>query len=1668
MSNKIINKVVATMLVLTLTLANMFLLGMNAQVAFATEGLEGQGTKTNNANVEFDAYFTDENGKKVHDNTTDITSENTKLKLHIQVKEGYLKNTTIHLSRDNGEKAPNFKLVSEEQMPESIKDIDIENNKIYLNQINKNSEVIIEIPINSLYGEQFDLNDLSALNDIKITGTYITNEAKEVLIYKNVQLKVNWTSVPQVHLEQKIEKYVPFMVKDKEGVILQTKVITGIQNNSLPIENTQLQIKVPIIDNIKPEQVRVYGTTTATNSNMVFDEEKYKYDEETGIITIEVENKEQNNMVSWQKEGKDEFTITYIFGKEVRNNLENMPLVTKQEATLNIKAYTQEIVTENNELEINLNNQLNHIVTYQIENTPVLYKGYLYNKSKETLYTVNWKADIGYSDLIDKIELFQTQDLFVTKNDKEYSTIVEGKDSVEYKTTEIEKENFLKILGEEGYIRIYKENGEPIGQIDKNTDNSDERNYKFTYEPGISNIRIETSKPITEGELSIQHVKAIKENIEYNKRQLEEFAKMQVNVTGEAYNETVKIIEETLKNDITLEEQTTKFEASINTNELSTVVKNKDVQIQVILNTNNEQNDLYKDPVILVELPSYVKRVELTKVELLYDTELNIANREMYYNEAGNIVIKITLKGTQTQYNTNTVTNGAVILMHADMTLDQLTPTKTEIVKVYVKNENATKYENTQNGIGYMQTNVQLVAPVGIVAINSIKNYNEKQEMATSLNGNINIGKLQVGQQEKTATMELTIINNYAECKNIQILGRTPFKGNKNISNNEELESTFTASMISEIISNNIPKENIEVYYSEKEDATKDLEDTQNGWTKIPVNLERIKSYLILLPNCIVEQGEVITFAYNIKIPSGLQHNEQVYSNYEIYYQNSMLRTINEEKEVAPVVGITTGEGPVLETTMEASEENEVQELSILTYTIKVKNNGTKPVQNVKVSSDIPKNTVYVKKVPQHGQGVTGTKYEPDYSIKTFETMIDVIQPGEEKIVNYEVRISNYIELSEIRREDYETEKEYQKALEAYERNKREKNRITTKATVSVQGYDTIFTTNEVTNNIIKGLFELSVSEGVEQIGDLYVGKEFEVLFKIRNLNADIKENVKVIAQLPKELEVINMDEELEYDNNTITWTVGKLEAQKSKQQVIRLRTNKIDETQKTIGIQLQGTCDGEEKRILSNEFKLNIVKPILKVSQTSDIPEGLLEEGDTIKYHIQVQNIGTGTVDVNVLNTLSEGLEIKQVEYGFETQSTPIKNIGQTATITTKIPEQKILHITVTAEVQEVGKEIRKDLNSQVSVKSKMTENVEANILNHYVIGKNPEQPTNPDDPNNPGQPTYRIAGTAWIDENKNGIMEIEEPRLKEVSVMLLNSDTGAIVKEGIKTDERGNYAFTGIAKGKYIVVFIYDNAQYSITEYKKVGIEDSINSDALEMKINVYGEDKIGGVTNTIDISTQNVYGINLGLVISPKFDLKLDKTVQKITVQNASGTKTYEYEDSKLAKVEINSKYVNSTNLIIEYKIKVTNEGAIPGYAKKIVDYLPQELKFNSELNTNWYAAENGYIYNTELANDLIQPGETREVTLILTKKMSEDILGIVNNTAEIQESYNDQGIADMDSTPANKAEGEDDISSADILLSLNTGEAITYTMLVIVLITTLGIGIYIINRKILRKI
>ena len=79
------------------------------------------------------------------------------------------------------------------------------------------------------------------------------------------------------------------------------------------------------------------------------------------------------------------------------------------------------------------------------------------------------------------------------------------------------------------------------------------------------------------------------------------------------------------------------------------------------------------------------------------------------------------------------------------------------------------------------------------------------------------------------------------------------------------------------------------------------------------------------------------------------------------------------------------------------------------------------------------------------------------------------------------------------------------------------------------------------------------------------------------------------------------------------------------------------------------------------------------------------------------------------------------------------------------------------------------------------------------------------------------------------------------------------------------------------------------------------------------------------------------------------------------------------------------------------------------------------------------------------------------------MTQDNIGRSSNIAEIAEDYNEQSLKDKDSTPKNKVQGEDDMSSADVIISIGTGGPVVYGTLLAIMIGIAAIIVVFINKE-----
>ncbi len=205
---------------------------------------------------------------------------------------------------------------------------------------------------------------------------------------------------------------------------------------------------------------------------------------------------------------------------------------------------------------------------------------------------------------------------------------------------------------------------------------------------------------------------------------------------------------------------------------------------------------------------------------------------------------------------------------------------------------------------------------------------------------------------------------------------------------------------------------------------------------------------------------------------------------------------------------------------------------------------------------------------------------------------------------------------------------------------------------------------------------------------------------------------------------------------------------------------------------------------------------------------------------------------------------------------------------------------------------------------------------------------------------------------------------------------------------------------------------------------------------------------------------------------FDLALRKWVtQAIVIDNGKQTTTetgHKAEDDPEApvKVEIKQGRLNKVVVKFRYKIRITNQGEIAGYATEISDYIPEGLKFVAADNPQWKQVD-GKITTDQLKDTLLQPGESAEVEVLLTWINGKDNLGLKINVAEISKDKNDSNTPDIDSTPNNKKPGEDDIDDAPVLLSIKTGTNgnMQYVILTIGSLTVISTGAILIKKYVL---
>ncbi len=1672
--NKLVKRIVALFLVITLMSANLLILGeYTIAYALSDEELNKQDSETNQRNVEFNSYFYG----GTHNATFDIDSESAILYIRISVENaGYLENGTIEFQNNN------FK-IKEEISNENIQSINTETNIIVLNKINNGSDITIELPIEILEGDYVSLDYFNKETTTKFTGTYVDGNGNEKSVEKEVINKLAWSGTAEVELTAEATKFVPYATGESYGVLVQTKINSSIADSALPIKTTNIEVNAPTIDGTLPSYVKVISTkleaTNGETDGLNFTTENYSYDAEEGIVTISTANLADS--ISWKKNVTDEYYVTYIFdGLEIYEYANENEIEVAVTVNANIEVYnsTNVTVTESTEVEASFTESEGAITDFNMNLTNKIGKGYIYanydrEDKIETEYKTTYTANIYNSEIIDYISFTQGYDAFVNEDDQEYTTtvgMVSGIAEIDGETisagasevnlaynkrVEISQEIFNKILGEDGTITITDFFGKELGVINKDSTLEEGKYILDISENDRNQITIETSAPITEGQLEITITKALNGNDSYTLAQMQTFEKMRAYLKGNTNTTTFTVTKE-----MSLEEPETVVNLELSKTDLTTVLTNENVEIRAVLDTSSVYNALFENPTLKITLPAEIESVNLKSTNIVLANGLIIESSEVV-EENGRQVINIVLSGTQTDYTIDAEYKGAIITLNVDLTLEMLTPSGTGEITLDYTNEN----EVTTNAEGTVKESVNFVAPSGVVAASGISNYKDGASDILTISDEAETVEIDTYSDSRTVKISASVINNYDNnISNVVILGRIPAEGNTNIDSETELGSTFTMPLSSAIALSGIDEEGYTIYYSDSENATSDLEDSSNSWSETATTASR--SYLIVLDDDYeMESGEKIDFEYEVELPEQLSNNNNSYAVYKVYYDNDSEIGTMEENKLSATIGLSTGTGPELEVSI-APTVDVIREGQIVKIKATITNVGEVDATNVELSSTAPEFLTFVDYAP--GSGF----YDDEEETKSIS--IGTIGAGETVEISYYIQIDDYVQIEEDYNETddtpyvetYPVDIVYQVTVTADDLEEG----ITADYTFSVEdGKIAFYIYNDVgENDIIQN--GMTVTYSIQMINIAYNGESLNNVVLTLQLPQGTTFVSGVVRDSWTSTDSISDGFIYEDTTNTLIINVGTLELQK----YVEFQLT-IDDYQEDLSIIATATADDTETHY-SNAIDNETGTPELEISELTTSPR-YVPEGEEVTYELTITNIGdTDARNLVITDTLPSELTFVEATYTYSTGETvTVSNLtdGVLQIQLTRLTAGASIVVTVTAQAGLLPSTDDVTIENKMTVSANNFEAVETNTVTNIIEYNSSLHNGGSENPNN----RYKISGTAWIDTNMDGKRDSSEQTIPDMEVMLLSEDGTTVIADADTGEEKitttsssGTYEFDNLPNGNYLVVFLYDSSTYTLTDYQKSGVDESFNSDAIEINITIDGERRIAAITDVITVNGANVRDIDIGLYTSERFDLSLDKYVSKITVTtNTSGTTEYDFGEQQVAMVQVRERNVGYSSAVIEYKIVVTNEGTVSGYANKIVDYLPDGVTFNSELNTDWYLSDNGNIYNASLANDRIEPGETREISLIVNVNITEDLIfSTLTNTAEIYESYNELALQDIDSSAGNQVSGEDDMSVAEVVLAITTGnEIIIYTGIALVVIAIIGFGAYEIKKRVLNK-
>lgn len=442
-------------------------------------------------------------------------------------------------------------------------------------------------------------------------------------------------------------------------------------------------------------------------------------------------------------------------------------------------------------------------------------------------------------------------------------------------------------------------------------------------------------------------------------------------------------------------------------------------------------------------------------------------------------------------------------------------------------------------------------------------------------------------------------------------------------------------------------------------------------------------------------------------------------------------------------------------------------------------------------------------------------------------------------------------------------------------------------------------------------------------------------------------------------------------------------------------------------------STDNEEKVYDSNVVHFEVGQADLKVTQT--INNTKFKFGDPFEIHVIVENKSRAKEAIRIVSDVPRYLNIKDTKLICNGETKQLYSSNDVESYI-EIEGEETVELIFTGRTT-MTHELEEDLNytSIFTAKGNSGSEIRSNPIELVIYAVKDEQS---EDNKETG---YSISGNVYADISGNIKSQVQVQLLKDSNMV-----------QATTTDSYGNYSFQGLKEGEYSVVYTYDEDSY---------ISNPETSETVEIEEGV-------AITDTLKVENSSLSNVNAGLVEKEKFDLKVDQYLSHASIQIEDENEVYDFENLSLAKLEIDPKDIDKAVVKLTYKIVVTNVGTVSGRATSIVDYIPNGMTFYQSENENWSAGViEGSVYNDELKGIDIAPGESKEVTLVLTKNMTENNTGVVSNKVRI--AYSESNLRLTESISNNFA-------SQETIITLTQG--ISYKVIGVIgisMITIIGV-------------